>query len=45
MSRHRHMNPNGGVAQARFFFAYLSVSLTTNPESVAGLSVLSYLLT
>ena len=45
MSRHRHMNPHGGARQARFFFAYFSVSLTTNPESVAGLRVLSYLLT
>ncbi len=44
MSRHRHMNRNGGAPEARFFFPYLSVSLTTNPESVAGLRVLSYLL-
>ena len=47
MSRHRHMNTHGGAPQARFFLAYLSVSLTTNPESesVSGLRVLSYLLT
>jgi hypothetical protein len=46
MTRHRHMNPHDSEGRRRpYFFPYLSVSFTTNPEPVVGLRVLSYLLT